>query len=346
MAKIILIAIANNGEPIYDFFKQIKEIQNEMYDEIEIYFMYADPFLKEGFKVDGNDVFVKVEENVTKGCTIKTLKTLEWIDKEKDYDYVVRTNLSSVFNINNLVKGVNTLTKTEPICSGLVFGNVSFGTFIVWNRLTVKRLIQPESYKMLDTMRYAYNDDILLSKLCEIYKIKFDSSLTHKVVETQYSFFHSPPIGDDWILVKRPRNEFTTRYFSDMWSINQENVLPKEIRSRLVMPCYDPSDFAYSILRALRFMDMSWKTEYMKQNISILIDHIQHLRQGHCELIYYCLKYYSNWDLVVKKIILSSYYEPDIKFIDVIFYYGIVERRLSKDIYDMLGMKTGTWRDL
>jgi len=340
-----MIAIADRGEPIYDFFKQIKEIQDQIHKEIEIYFMYANPFYDQDFKVDGNNVYVKVEENVTKGCTIKTLKTLEWIDMEKEYEYVVRTNLSSVFNVDNLVKEVNTLTKSEPICSGLVYGNISFGTFIVWNKMTVKKLIQSQSYEMLESMGYVYNDDIALSKLCQAYGVKFDRSLTQKVIETEYSFFYSPPMGDDWILVKRPRNEFTTRFLSDMWSIYNGNVLSKEVRDRLRVLNYDPSDFAYSILQALRFMDMAGKTSYVTQNIALLIDNIQHLRMGHCEFIYYCLKYYSNWDLVVKKIILSQYYEPDTNFIDVIFYYGIVERRLSKDVYNMLGMKTGTWRD-
>ena len=97
---------------------------------------------------------------------------------------------------------------------------------------------------------------------------------------------------------------------------------------------------------ALRYMDRTNNTTYMCHNIMTLFQFLGDLSSlMHGELIYYIVKYMPNTDSFVEKIITLPNYSPDPMFIDVIFYFGIVKNKLSKDVYKKLGVSTGTWRD-
>lgn len=339
---IPILVIASCEERVYEFFEKIKRAQEELQDDpvFKFYFMYASPGQKT--VVEENNIYVDVEKGVKKGCTVKTLISLRMLEKlHPDYEFVVRTNLSSILHLDRLHECIKKLRKDVPILSGLVYNNVAFGTLMVWNRMLAQKLITDQSMKMVESTGFQYNDDITLSHLSRAYGAQFDQSMTDKVVETQYSFFYNPPVRNDWILLKRPRNEFSTRYNSDVFSIFP--VLEPEIREKLSSELTNTYEyFQTSVLRAIRYMDRTGNTRYIKENIRILLQSLVGMEDGHCELIYYMLKYeFGN----VEKVVDDENYSPNKMFLDEIFYYGIVKNRMSKEIYKKLKMSSGTWRD-
>lgn len=189
----------------------------------------------------------------------------------------------------------------------------------------------------LQNSGYPQNDDVLLSLASIQNGVTLDTSMSSGIVETQYNFFYDPPIPDNWIILKRPRNEFTTRYHSDIWS------LQKYIEFRVEI---DIHEMCRDILRAIRFMDRSGRIEYIVQNIGLLwsyYNYMDHIYDG--ELLYYIMKYCPDSDTKISTITRLECYNPDIEYVDTYFYYGIVNRKVSIDTYKSLRVTTGTWRD-
>jgi hypothetical protein len=50
-----------------------------------------------------NYIYTKGEETFIPGIYIKTMKTIKYINEKYDYDFIVRTNLSTFWNLNNLM---------------------------------------------------------------------------------------------------------------------------------------------------------------------------------------------------------------------------------------------------
>jgi hypothetical protein len=328
MSIIPILVISTNDEPILDIYKRIKMQCNN--PRVKFYFMYS---TKNPTHIIDNDAYIQVEESVKKGCTVKTLTMMKLF---RDSDFIVRTNLTNILNIDNLLYAIDKLPTDIPILSGYICNNsFAAGSLMIWNRLGIDKLLEMEN--IISNSGYPYNDDILLSMASRQNGVQFDNSMLSGIVETNYNFFYNPPKQLNWIMVKRPRNEFTTRYYSDLWSFREYINFPVSI---------DIYKMAIDMLIAIRFMDRSGQNEYISQNIDILYEHWEFLNHKYDgEYIYYILKYSKNRNIYITQICNSLHYIPDVEYVDLYFYYGIVKGLISKDIYKMLKVTTGTWRD-
>lgn len=105
--KIINLIIYSNTTDVY---KPMFDILNKYYSNyknIKTYFISFDnnneKFKNNDYYLDNNLLIFKGIESLVPGVLNKTLKALHYC-KEFEYDYIVRTNISTIINYNNLIK--------------------------------------------------------------------------------------------------------------------------------------------------------------------------------------------------------------------------------------------------
>jgi hypothetical protein len=161
-----------------DMYDEMYNTTNEYYKSFNnkvttIYYMLSND-IQEEYVLKDNILFIKGEERYS-NITYKFIKALKYFYKDINcYDYVVRSNISSIINLNILL---NTL-KTDNICYGgsttqylnwldeqgglidsSLFGLFFFqGTFFIFNKL-IWRLI--DNYE--NDIRYDIIDDVAIS---------------------------------------------------------------------------------------------------------------------------------------------------------------------------------------
>jgi hypothetical protein len=88
-------------------------------DHFEMYFIKADPNLASEFAINGDTLWVKAEENLIPGILNKTIVSMQFLlDRiENEFDFVLRTNLSSFYVFSRFLKFLETLPKHQCYCA-------------------------------------------------------------------------------------------------------------------------------------------------------------------------------------------------------------------------------------
>ncbi len=133
MHKIIILILSSSGD-VYSKFKLLQTKYMSLFEPIlKFYFIEFDENQTSDVIEKNNTLSFKGSESITPGMIIKTSLAINYL-KKYDYDFIFRTNLSTVININNLFNFINTIKLGENICSGFpVFGFIT-GTGIIMNK--------------------------------------------------------------------------------------------------------------------------------------------------------------------------------------------------------------------
>lgn len=121
---------------------------------------------KKKFKLTGNDLLIDTDDGTT-NMGLKTLLALEWLEENKDYDFVVRPTPSSYINFSNLERYIKmNLMNEKYVYSGKIQstndknGNkIEFvsGSTLILNKNTVNKIL--ENQHLWD---HTYWDDVAL----------------------------------------------------------------------------------------------------------------------------------------------------------------------------------------
>lgn len=88
-------------------------------DHVEAYFMKSDPNLTAPFKIEGDTIWTQGQETWIPGILNKTIVSMEaMLPRLDEFDYIIRTNLSSFYVFPRLFKFLKTLPK-EKCYSGV-----------------------------------------------------------------------------------------------------------------------------------------------------------------------------------------------------------------------------------
>jgi hypothetical protein len=129
MKKVIFLIIASHDNPIYEFMRNVSNIYfNRMEMIYNLKHFYVE-FKKMEVPINLVDdtIYVNGEEMLSRAI-IKTHKALQYINANFDYDILIRTNLSSFWNIPYLYKYINHL-ENNNIVTG-IFLNTWFNNTI------------------------------------------------------------------------------------------------------------------------------------------------------------------------------------------------------------------------
>lgn len=99
--KILLLLIFSHNI-IYDEMLEIQKLYIHNNKNIDVYFITLTESQSEEVILNNNIIYIKGKESYT-NILFKTLKSLKFINNlNSEYDFVVRSNISTIINLNNL----------------------------------------------------------------------------------------------------------------------------------------------------------------------------------------------------------------------------------------------------
>jgi hypothetical protein len=115
----ILVLILTSDSDVYCVFQQLWARYMNLNPNIHCYFYKADPTLDVPIRKIGNNIIVQMEESFDNVYS-KTLEVFKYLhDKFDDYDFILRTNLSSFFRFDKYLEACKTFPK-KNFCSAVV----------------------------------------------------------------------------------------------------------------------------------------------------------------------------------------------------------------------------------
>jgi len=148
MYKLVVLIVFSEDEDVFKEMKAISEKYHELYaDKIKYLYVQYKEDLDAPIQESGNMIFVKGKETGRDGYGVysKTIKALEYIQQNYEYEYVMRTNISSFLHLENILKYIHTIPK-EGYAGGYSWGTHLSGTGIFMSKDIVNILINDVRY--------------------------------------------------------------------------------------------------------------------------------------------------------------------------------------------------------
>lgn len=109
----ILKKIKQEWKPVFPFFKAVHEQYINTNKDIRAFYVYGNTQVSCGSEHDL--IFSNIPETNHPGILLKTVAALEYISENFTYDYVIRTNLSTFWDLNKLLNRLSTLPATNCV---------------------------------------------------------------------------------------------------------------------------------------------------------------------------------------------------------------------------------------
>lgn len=122
--KLLILSIFSNST-IYNNMKDIhiKYLENnENNENIDYYFITFNEDMIVDVEINNNIIYIKGEENYL-NILEKTIVALDYLIniKKKEYDFIIRTNVSTLFNYKLLIEYLNSIPKNNIYIGGILF---------------------------------------------------------------------------------------------------------------------------------------------------------------------------------------------------------------------------------
>jgi hypothetical protein len=167
MKLLFLIISSSDYLPHYTLLKQQWQSYMNNYPNIDCYFLDDYPELDQDFTIKPNHFIVKQKERHIPGILNKTIIAIRELTKLKSYDFIIRTNLSSYWNFQNLQNFLSSIyiNPTSFFYASQVYKLDEYdfpfgqGACIILNSFTADFL--QKSYHLLE---FSFQDDIAIGK--------------------------------------------------------------------------------------------------------------------------------------------------------------------------------------
>ena len=150
MKTVIFLIISSQNEPIYKFMKDCFRIYAETFQRNQMhhyptsfhFLYYFVEYTTDNFHVDNDTIYVKGEESIVPGIFLKTIKAFQFINRNLEYDIVVRTNLSSFWNLPLLFEFLQQYDEPRLATGIQMFSSFLSGTGILLSKTVAVELVQ------------------------------------------------------------------------------------------------------------------------------------------------------------------------------------------------------------
>jgi hypothetical protein len=211
-------------KPLYPTMKKVWESYMNENSSIKVVFVYGSSKLEQ--KNDYDLVYPEVKENSWPGILSKTLKAFSDIESNYDYDFIIRTNLSTFWDLNKLEQRLNGL-KTEKSLTGTHIrikskDNVEYNYIAGYDMVMSRDLIRgviPHTDEILKQPTFAKIEDLALCDAFEKYlSVTYDDSDSkNRATPVNQSILNAPNAyenvirihkksGRDHFRIKTPEN--------------------------------------------------------------------------------------------------------------------------------------------
>lgn len=172
--KILVLIIASDNHPVYIGFQKIwRSYMHYDKNHVEAYFIKGDPSLSETYKIQADILWSKTPENVIPGILNKTILSLEaMLPRLEEFDYVLRTNLSSFYIFPRLLRFLDGCPSEKFYCA--VQGrlrnlNYGSGSGFLLSRDLVRLMIANKKFFLNNRSTY---DDVVIGQFFQKMNIK------------------------------------------------------------------------------------------------------------------------------------------------------------------------------
>jgi hypothetical protein len=118
--KILVLIIDSDDHAVYAKLRKIWRTYMHLDPEhVAAYFIRGNPKLKTQCFIDGDTIWINIQDNWTSGITQKTILSMEHMLTRDDFDYVLRTCLSSFYIFSRLLNFLDNCPR-ERFYSALV----------------------------------------------------------------------------------------------------------------------------------------------------------------------------------------------------------------------------------
>jgi hypothetical protein len=112
--KAIILVIYNESVGVYCLMQQkSKKYYSVFSEDIKIFYITFREEQEEEVIENDEFLYLKGTESFMPGIITKTINAMNYINKQYSYDYVVRTNISTIINIKNMLDYFTTIPKTN-----------------------------------------------------------------------------------------------------------------------------------------------------------------------------------------------------------------------------------------
>jgi hypothetical protein len=108
--KVLMLVLSSNKEPVYEQHRQVWRTYMKSHPDVECYFIEFSPLVFMP-TLTKDTLYVRGTENYY-NITRKTMLALEYFLSKSSYDFVIRTNMSSVWIFPKMLTFLHTLPRT------------------------------------------------------------------------------------------------------------------------------------------------------------------------------------------------------------------------------------------
>ena len=158
--SFIFLIISSSDVPQYLQMKELSKLYYNLFnDKIKHFYIEFKNDLEVDIIEKDDHIFMKGNESIIPGILVKTKLALEYINNKYNYDYVIRTNLSSFWDLNNLLIFKNYLPRQKMCCGHLTFNSFISGTGIIMSSDVSKKITSLINENIIQ------HDDVYISNL-------------------------------------------------------------------------------------------------------------------------------------------------------------------------------------
>lgn len=172
MKNIIILIIASDNTDEYIQMQNIWERYMNNHTNITSFFIKNTNTIDEDIFLENNTIYVKGDETVIPGIFNKTIKSIEYCNKHFNYDFIYRTNLSSVLNLNKMYDFICNNDKIDYGGFIGIHNDIRFASGSGFFMSRDASICLCNYSKTINS--YEYLDDVLIGKILnKIYPITF-----------------------------------------------------------------------------------------------------------------------------------------------------------------------------
>jgi hypothetical protein len=171
--SVIFLIISSDNLEQYKEMKRLSQMYFSLFSNIKFFYIQFKNNIEDDIYLE-HELFFKGEESFVPGIYLKSVKALQYINQHFEYDFVIRTNLSSFWHMNNLFELLSTVPTTGYIGG---YGHQGFisGTGIIMSRdigniiansndltdhmddVVISNIIQAHGYSMSNVTNYKWS---------------------------------------------------------------------------------------------------------------------------------------------------------------------------------------------
>jgi hypothetical protein len=193
--KLIILILANDSEA----YLKMQELWNKYMNShlnIKSYFIKYNPNLLENIIINNDTIYIKGTESLMPGCLDKTIKSIEYCLQNMEFDFIFRTNMSSVLDLNKLYNLLNNNIQCAGVigdCKGQKFVS---GAGILMRKDICQKLIQTKNslnYNIIDDVsigRFLTSNNINLIPLTRFEAYNYENNISMIKKDNIANYYH------------------------------------------------------------------------------------------------------------------------------------------------------------